>query len=116
MNEHELQHLCQHPLITIGGHTSSHLRMPNETTSTLEEDILKNKQYLEQFTGYPLRHFAYPEGFTDDRSATIIKNCGYNFGYLATPVKQFSTNYMAIPRIGVYRNGLGYLAAKLFTS
>lgn len=116
LNEQELQQFCRHPLITIGGHTSEHVRMTNETMQSLREDVLKNKNYLEQFTGYPLVHFAYPEGFTDERSASVIAECGYRYGYLAAPVKQHEMSLLHIPRIGIYQNGLGYLAAKLFTS
>jgi peptidoglycan/xylan/chitin deacetylase (PgdA/CDA1 family) len=113
MNEKELSQLCTHPLITIGGHTSAHLRMPNETNEVLLKDIKDNKTYLEQFTGYPLQHFAYPEGFTDQRSSAIVSECGYRYGYMATPVKPKQVDLLAIPRIGIYRSGIVYLAAKL---
>lgn len=113
MNERELSQLCTHPLITIGGHTSAHLRMPNETNEVLLKDIKDNKTYLEQFTGYPLQHFAYPEGFTDQRSSAIVSECGYRYGYMATPVKPKQVDLLAIPRIGIYRSGIVYLAAKL---
>lgn len=113
MNENELRQICNHPLITIGGHTSAHLRMPNETDEVLLNDIKENKTYLEQFTGYPLQHFAYPEGFTDQRSAGIIAASGYHYGYLAAPETSKQLDLLRIPRTGIYRGGIVYLAAKL---
>ncbi|MGH9839810.1 MAG: polysaccharide deacetylase family protein [Blastocatellia bacterium] len=48
--------------IFFGAHTDNHVVLTNEEPQTVEREILRSKQALEERLGRPVRHFAYPTG------------------------------------------------------
>ena len=56
--------------ISFGAHTDNHVVLTHEEPETVEREILRSKQVLEEMTGRPARHFAYPTG---RYNAAIIK-------------------------------------------
>jgi len=64
----------------IGGHTYSHpediKRLPQEL---IEIEVGDNKDWLENFTNYKLRWFAYPSGRHNEIVRQVVKDAGFKF-------------------------------------
>jgi peptidoglycan/xylan/chitin deacetylase (PgdA/CDA1 family) len=71
----ELKALGQHPLATIGSHTSTHPALSVLEPPAARREMDENRSYLENLLQKPVRHLAYPYG---DRRA-----CGPREGALA---------------------------------
>ena len=63
--------------ITIGAHTVNHPQLSWETLSVASKEVLESKQILEQLTGQPVRHFAYPSGDYSDDVAELVRQAGF---------------------------------------
>jgi len=85
--------------MTIGGHTMSHLNLPNAKYEDVVREIQDCKQIIEENTSVAVRHFSYPNGgnysYYDESIIKIVKESGY---YTAT----------------TSNNGLVYLDSKLY--
>lgn len=73
----ELATYSAHPLVTIGSHTVSHLRLSFANDVQMAQELSESKQILEEWTGKTVEHFAYPNGAYDDRSAHAVHDAGY---------------------------------------
>ena len=62
LNERELQVLAQHPLASIGGHTTSHAALASLDVRSARAEMVGNRNYLEKLLQLPVRHVAYPYG------------------------------------------------------
>lgn len=92
-------------LITIGGHTNSHLNLARLPADQQYEEICKNKIFLENVMGKPVEYFAFPYGsrdfFTSD-TISILKSVGFKsavtteFGALDA-----GSELYLLPRIGI---------------
>ena len=62
----------------IGGHTFSH---PNDLKllegSKLRDQIVKNKEWLENIIGAPITKFCYPSGRYNDATIEVLKELGF---------------------------------------
>ena len=48
--------------VSFGAHTDNHAVLTLEKEATIEREIRRSKQLLEEHLGRPVRHFAYPNG------------------------------------------------------
>lgn len=78
LNEHDLKTLASHPLVQIGGHTTTHPHLSTLPAEEARREMADNKRWLEGLLQRPIRHFAYPFG---NRSA-----CGRREALLACEV------------------------------
>src|SRR5262249_28429729 len=62
LSEDELGRLSRHPLVTIGGHTVTHRNLAQASESAVRWEIAENRRFLQNVTGKPVEHFAYPFG------------------------------------------------------
>lgn len=88
MDEREVKALAAHPLVTIGGHTTSHTFLSGLDDAAAYRDIDDNKRYLEKLLGMPVRHFAYPygtEGACGEREAEYVRAAGFATGFTTRP-------------------------------
>lgn len=58
----QLRELARHPLVTVGGHTTTHVNLAQQPVSTVEREMRDNRMFLENIIQAPVRHFAYPFG------------------------------------------------------
>jgi peptidoglycan/xylan/chitin deacetylase (PgdA/CDA1 family) len=103
LDEREIQVLSHHPLVSIGGHTTSHPALKTLDSASARAEMADNRNYLQNLIQRPVRHFAYPYG--------DLKACGPRDEHLAIDVG-FSTavttrpgqlgaphlNHFALPR------------------
>lgn len=84
MDEREIRSFADHPLVTIGGHTTTHTFLSGLDDAAAYRDINDNKLYLENLLDRPVRHFAYPygtEGACGKREAEYVKAAGFETGF-----------------------------------
>ena len=62
MNWQQIRELSNDPLVTVGAHTVRHLNLRQLTSAEVKKEIQSSKQIIEQKTGNPVDHFAYPFG------------------------------------------------------
>lgn len=62
----------------IGAHTVTHPQLDCRTESDARAEILDSKRDLEQCLGHPIRSFAYPHGFHDRRTRSLVIQSGFD--------------------------------------
>jgi peptidoglycan/xylan/chitin deacetylase (PgdA/CDA1 family) len=80
LTDRQLRLLAQHPLVTIGGHTTTHRNLAQASAATVQWEMAENRKFLQAATGTPVEHFAYPFGHPracGDREAEISRSVGY---------------------------------------
>jgi peptidoglycan/xylan/chitin deacetylase (PgdA/CDA1 family) len=76
----QLQRLARHPLVTIGGHTSTHRNLAETSSGDASCEMAENRKFLETVTERPVEHFAYPFGHAracGEREAEICRSLGF---------------------------------------
>lgn len=99
MTPEMLRACIEHPLITIGGHTCSHVSLTRVSESDALSEIENDKKGLEDMLKGRLEAFAYPFGNQDESVQELVKRAGY--GYAMTTRSDFcrvKANLCAIPR------------------
>lgn len=80
LNREKLRALASHPLVTIGGHTTTHTNLAQASAANVEKELRDNRAFLEGIVEKPVVHFAYPFGNPDAcglREANIAKAVGF---------------------------------------
>ena len=80
LNLEELKLLSQHELVTIGGHTETHLPLNSLEAVDAFAEMVRNKQMLENAIQLEVKHFAYPFGERNSagaREACLAKRAGF---------------------------------------
>ena len=105
LDEEQLQRLARHPLVTIGGHTTTHTNLARASTSAVEWEMAANRTFLQDVTGQPVRHFAYPFGHAracGNREAEIARAVGFRTASttrLGGVFSEHRDHLYALPRI-----------------
>lgn len=80
LSREQLRELASHPLVTIGGHTTTHIALAQATPAEAEREVRDNRAFLEGIIQAPIRHFAYPFGNLEAcgvRDAKIAAAAGF---------------------------------------
>ena len=80
LTEQQLRALAQHPLVTIGGHTTTHLNLKRASAATAHAEMADNRKFLQKITGQRIDHNAYPFGHVGacgEREAEISRSLGF---------------------------------------
>ncbi len=105
LTEKQLQTLSQHPLVTIGGHTTNHPNLARASAATVQSEMAENRKFLHDLTGAAVAHFAYPFGHPracGDREAAISRSLGFRTAVTTRPGMIFPEhrNHLhALPRV-----------------
>lgn len=96
MTGEEVLKLAGSPLVTIGGHTTSHPDLSIQSNDKQEAEIADNKTDLEHLLNQQVDFFAYPYGRFNSSSPTLVANCGYKAAFTTTGwvVKNDSNPYL----------------------
>lgn len=85
---------------SIQSHTLSHPVLPNVDAARLKNELEHSKWLLEQLTGKPILHIAYPGTSHNQRVRDAAKAAGYVTGTIMDPRSTVATDdYMKLPRI-----------------
>lgn len=80
LNGAELQKMARLPLVTVGGHTTSHVALSCLDETSARDEIVDNRRFLQQLIDQPIDHFAYPHGSSKActlRDAELVASAGY---------------------------------------
>jgi peptidoglycan/xylan/chitin deacetylase (PgdA/CDA1 family) len=103
----EMRRLGGHPLITIGGHTTSHPWLAALSETEALREITENRSYLQSLTQQEVAHFAYPFGSAlacAEREAALVAAGGFRTAATARPgcvLPGHQEERYALPREGV---------------
>ena len=84
LSAQELCELEKGGLITIGGHTHSYVKLSSLPKWRQIEEILRNKDILEEILGHQVEYFSYPFGNDNGYSIEtmdILKNMDYSLAF-----------------------------------
>lgn len=74
LNWHEILEMSRHK-ITFGAHTVNHPTLSRMEPTEAQREIYESKIAIEEKIGYPVRHFAIPNGKKKDFSEDLKKYC-----------------------------------------
>lgn len=84
MSWEQIKDISQHPLCTIGGHTVSHLALNLLDEDQIRQEVTEGIIKLQDITGKPINHFAYPYGSPNvvgEREFKIISELGFQTAF-----------------------------------
>jgi peptidoglycan/xylan/chitin deacetylase (PgdA/CDA1 family) len=90
--------------MTIGSHTRTHALLTSESGSRIREEIDGSRQTLERQLGTPIKHFAYPDGRFDVRTARAVEASGFQFAYTTCRHQLPEYPHFTIPRKLLWEN------------
>ncbi|MBK8163346.1 MAG: polysaccharide deacetylase family protein [Gammaproteobacteria bacterium] len=84
-----IRSISDHKLFEIGGHTAHHLDLGKEyPTEILIDEIIRDRELLEDWTGDDVRWFAYPFGGrinVCNQTKEFVRNTGYSAAFTIIP-------------------------------
>lgn len=107
LDRFQVKQLSDEPLMTIGAHTHNHSVLSNLDESQLRCEVETSRSLLEQWTGRPVSHLAYPFGGRDQarrREFRVAEELGYasatttRLGHIHA---HHSRKLHALPRIAI---------------
>ena len=99
-----LKALAASPWVTLGAHSHCHNILVQLEKDEISKSIQTSKSLLEDWTGRPVTHFAYPNGDYNAKVMECVRNAGF-VSAMATHPRAWnrSDSLYAIPRVGVGR-------------
>lgn len=75
LSNQELKTLSQY--FEIGSHTVSHPLLTEIDTDIVRYELIRSKEWLDNFLGKEVKSFCYPRGYHNDKIREIVQQCGY---------------------------------------
>jgi len=106
----QLHALAQHPLVTIGGHTTTHRNLKRASAATVRAEMAANRKFLQDITGQRIDHNAYPFGHSGacgEREAEISRALGFHTAVTTragTLFPEHARHLHALPRVCLTRD------------
>ena len=91
----ELSDLANSDVVTIGAHTTDHVRLSGLPAHEQKETIASSKEELERLCGRGVSHFAYPYGGPDsfdDHSVDAVRASGFETACTTIPANARPTS------------------------
>ncbi|WP_429030915.1 polysaccharide deacetylase family protein [Bradyrhizobium sp. I1.14.4] len=104
LDEEELRALSNHPLASIGGHTTSHAALGSLDSSLARAEMADNRNYLQGLIQKPVRHIAFPYGNVracGPREEQLARAVGFVTAATTRPAHLDAShvNHFGLPRI-----------------
>lgn len=110
LTDRQLRLLAWHPLVSIGGHTTTHANLARASAAAVRSEMVENRRFLEKLTGKTITHNAYPFGHSGacgEREAEISRSVGFTTSATTRAGMVFakhSNHLHALPRVCLTRN------------
>lgn len=107
----QVKELAADPLVTIGSHGTSHIRMGQAEKAVQEHELCASKDKLESLLGKPCLYFAYPFGSYRQETLPLVKKAGYSMAYAVKGRPLLPGNHgnpLTIPRLSIDDTTLKY--------
>ena len=82
----------------IAVHTYSHPHLENLDDAVIANEIIKDRENLEDITQKIIKGMAYPFGLNDDRVLNILRNCGIEYARTTRCTSNFSLPHTAVAK------------------
>jgi peptidoglycan/xylan/chitin deacetylase (PgdA/CDA1 family) len=105
LSKEQLRRLASHPLVAIGGHTTTHANLMQLSASGVHREMAENRKFLQDVTDQAIEHFAYPFGHEracGEREARICREVGFRTAVTTRAGALFAEHahdLYALPRI-----------------
>lgn len=100
----QLQALAAMPDVVIGAHSHCHNLLDQIPPEQARDSIQTSRRLLQEWTGQPIKHFAYPNGNHSPALRAITQEIGFTSAVaLDNGLAQPGSDIFALPRIGVGR-------------
>lgn len=63
--------------IDFGSHSATHVKLAEQSSERIREEVSRSKAVLEDVLGEPVQHFCYPYGSHDMRAVEAVAEAGY---------------------------------------
>ncbi|MBR5308736.1 MAG: polysaccharide deacetylase family protein [Clostridia bacterium] len=73
----------------VAVHSHTHPTLTELPSTIIIEEIMRDKQLLEQWWGHTVRGMAYPNGPFDQRIANLCRDCGMNYARTGASTSKF---------------------------
>jgi len=113
LRSEQLAEIGASSIFSLGGHTHSHPYLDQLGQAEQREEMLLNRQILEQISGKPVSFFAYPGGVYNQSSITAAQQAGFRAAFAVTPARISADPMFEIPRNGVFSPALWKLQVKV---
>jgi len=90
--------------VTIGSHSKTHALLANEDWETVVNEVTVSRSALEQGLGFPVKHFAYPDGRFNAMSVKAVAEAGYQGAYTICTHQDQDYAHLTIPRKVLWEN------------
>ncbi|MGI9450823.1 MAG: polysaccharide deacetylase family protein [Geminicoccaceae bacterium] len=112
MQKHHVKSLADHQM-EIAAHTHHHPNLTKESEPVIEQEIVRSRTILEDWTGQPISGFAPPHGLVDDRVKTICSK--QEMAYIASTDRGANRDLKPyhLARFGIADAGLATLKRSL---
>jgi peptidoglycan/xylan/chitin deacetylase (PgdA/CDA1 family) len=100
----DLKELSQHPLVTIGAHTCTHLLLSSQWWGTAFQEIRHSRDELESRLGHRISVISYPYGGHSFAVRRFVQALGFEYAFTTEPRRTRQVgrhNYLSIPRIDI---------------
>ena len=106
MSPQEMATLAKHPLITLGGHTITHVQLASLDRAGQSKEIVDSLNFVESVADCPVETFSYPYGLWgrdfNQKSIESVEKSGLNHALAADiNVVTSRTNPFKIPRLWI---------------
>jgi peptidoglycan/xylan/chitin deacetylase (PgdA/CDA1 family) len=104
MTIEDVRQVSRSPHIVIGGHSHCHTLQTRLAPAARMESLTRNRRLLQEWTGQPIDHFAYPSGDLNDAVVADVRACGYRSAVsTAHEVWRAGGDEFRVPRYGIGR-------------
>lgn len=101
MTDEEIRELAEAG-VEIGSHAVSHRPLTAMSDGEIRKELIDSKATLERITGMPVRHFAVPSNWYDDRVLRLARESGYEAVFCSRPgTVAAGDGRFGIPRLNV---------------
>lgn len=100
----QLRELAASEFVTIGAHSHCHSLLDQISPDEVAHSVARSRTLLEQWTGKPVRHFAYPNGNHNPSVEKIVADLGFRTAVALTDrLWHRGANPFALPRVSIGR-------------
>jgi len=103
----QVREMAGHPLVTMGAHTVNHPVLSQLSEEKVRAEISNSMEIIEERTGRPVSHFAYPYGISSaagPREFELAARCNLKSAFTTESSnisRRHSKQLMALPRIEI---------------
>jgi peptidoglycan/xylan/chitin deacetylase (PgdA/CDA1 family) len=92
----EIRQLAQH--FQIGGHSRNHVNLTQLALRAAAQEIISNKEWLEDLLGQEIHCFAYVRGYHNRRVRRLVRDAGFRYARTVTTLSDsFGPNRYLMP-------------------